>query len=135
MKFTISREVLLQPLSQVIGVVERRQTLPVLANFMLSARDGRLTVTGTDMEVELISSVAADVSMEGEITVPARKLLDIVKALPDGSNISFSISDDKATLSAGRSRFTLATLPASAWSVSYLDRPVLDQADFITTAG
>ena len=113
MKFTISREVLLQPLSQVIGVVERRQTLPVLANFMLVARDNRLTVTGTDMEVELISSVPAQVSVEGEITVPARKILDIVKALPDGANISFSISDDKATLSAGRSRFTLATLPAA----------------------
>lgn len=122
MKFTISREVLLQPLSQVIGVVERRQTLPVLANFMLSARDGRLTVTGTDMEVELISSVAADVSMEGEITVPARKLLDIVKALPDGSKISFTMVDDKATLSAGRSRFTLATLPASEF-------PATDQVE------
>ena len=57
MKFTISREVLLQPISQVVGVVERRQTLPVLANFMLVARGDRLTVTGTDMEVELISSV------------------------------------------------------------------------------
>ena len=91
MKFTISREVLLQPLSQVVGVVERRQTLPVLANFMLVARDNRLIVTGTDMEVELISTVLANVSLEGEITVPARKLLDIVKALPDGSNISFSI--------------------------------------------
>jgi len=76
MKFSISREVLLQPLSQVVGVVERRQTLPVLANFLLAARDGRLTVTGTDMEVELISSVPADVSLEGEITVPARKLVD-----------------------------------------------------------
>jgi DNA polymerase-3 subunit beta len=113
MKFTISREVFLQPLSHVVGVVERRQTLPVLANFMLSARDGRLTVTGTDMEVELISNVPADVSQDGEITVPARKLLDIVKALPDGAKIAFSVSDDKATLSAGRSRFTLSTLPAS----------------------
>ena len=72
------RQVLLQPLSQVVGVVERRQTLPVLANFMLSARDGRLTVTGTDMEVELISNVSADVSQDGKITVPARKLLDII---------------------------------------------------------
>ena len=122
MKFTISREVLLQPLSQVIGVVERRQTLPVLANFMLSARDDRLTVTGTDMEVELISNVPATVSQDGEITVPARKLLDIVKALPDGSNITFSISDDKATLSAGRSRFTLSTLPASEF-------PATDQVE------
>ncbi len=122
MKFTISREVLLQPLSQVIGVVERRQTLPVLANFMLTARDGRLTVTGTDMEVELISSVPANVSLDGEITVPARKLVDIIKALPDGSNISFSTSDDKATLSAGRSRFTLSTLPASEF-------PATDQVE------
>jgi DNA polymerase-3 subunit beta len=122
MKFTISREVLLQPLSQVVGVVERRQTLPVLANFMLSARDGRLTVTGTDMEVELISSVPAEISQDGEITVPARKLLDIIKALPDGANIKFNISDDKATLTAGRSRFTLSTLPASEF-------PATDQVE------
>ena len=122
MKFTISREVLLQPLSQVVGVVERRQTLPVLANFMLSARNGRLTVTGTDMEVELISSVEANVVQDGEITVPARKMLDIVKALPDGSAITFSVSDEKATLSAGRSRFTLATLPASEF-------PATDQVE------
>lgn len=122
MKFTISREVLLQPLSQVVGVVERRQTLPVLANFMLVAKGDGLTVTGTDMEVELISSVSAHVSQEGEITVPARKCLDIVKALPDGANISFSVSDDKATLSAGRSRFTLSTLPASEF-------PATDQVE------
>jgi len=128
MKFTISREVLLQPLSQVIGVVERRQTLPVLANFMLSARDGRLTVTGTDMEVELISSVPADVVQEGEITVPARKLVDIVKALPDGANIKVSVSDEKATLNAGRSRFTLATLPASEF-------PATDQVETLENIG
>jgi len=122
MKFSISREAFLQPLSQVIGVVERRQTLPVLANFMLVARDGRLAVTGTDMEVELISTVKADVSQDGEITVPARKLIDIMKALPDGANIAFSVSDEKATLSAGRSRFTLATLPASEF-------PATDQVE------
>jgi len=122
MKFTISREVLLQPLSQVVGVVERRQTLPVLANFMLVARGGKLTVTGTDMEVELISTVPADVSAEGEITVPARKMLDIIKALPDGSGITFGVSGDKATLSAGRSRFTLSTLPASEF-------PATDQVE------
>ncbi len=122
MKFSISREVLLQPLSQVVGVVERRQTLPVLANFMLVAREGQLTVTGTDMEVELISTVQADVSQEGEITVPARKLVDIIKALPDGSSITCSVSDDKATLSADRSRFTLSTLPASEF-------PATDQVE------
>ncbi len=122
MKFTISREVLLQPLSQVVGVVERRQTLPVLANFMLSARDGQLTVTGTDMEVELISKIPADVTQDGDITVPARKLVDIIRALPDGSAITFTVSGDKATLSAGRSRFTLSTLPASEF-------PATDQVE------
>lgn len=124
MKFSISRETFLQPLTQVIGVVERRQTLPVLANFMLAARDGKLTITGTDMEVELISSVAVDISQDGEITVPARKLVDIVKALPDGASITLTISDEKATLSAGRSRYTLATLPASEF-------PATDQVENI----
>ncbi len=122
MKFSISREAFLQPLSQVIGVVERRQTLPVLANFLLVARDGRLTITGTDMEVELVSAVSADVSLDGEITVPARKLVDIIKALPDGANITFSVSDEKVTLTAGRSRFTLSTLPATEF-------PATDQVE------
>jgi len=122
MKFSISRESFLQPLSQVIGVVERRQTLPVLANFLIAAHKDRLTVTGTDMEVELISAVSADISQDGEITVPARKLLDIIKALPDGATITFTVSDEKATLSAGRSRYTLATLPASEF-------PATDQVE------
>ncbi len=79
MKFSIQREVFLQPLSQVIGVVERRQTLPVLANFLIATQGNRVSITGTDMEVELIASVKADVSGEGETTVPARKLVDIVR--------------------------------------------------------
>ena len=96
MKFSIQREVFLQPLTQVVGVVERRQTLPVLANFLLVAREGMISVTGTDMEVELVSSVAADIAQEGEITVPARKLLDIVKALPDGVTINLTVGDGMA---------------------------------------
>ncbi len=122
MKFSIQREVFLQPLTQVVGVVERRQTLPVLANFLLAARDGQLSITGTDMEVELVGSVAADVAQEGEITVPARKLVDIVRALPDGASINLAIKDEKAALTAGRSRFTLATLPASEF-------PATDQVE------
>ena len=68
MKFSIQREAILQPLSQAIGVVERRQTLPVLANFLLVAGDGTLSVTGTDMEVELVAQINADISEVGEIT-------------------------------------------------------------------
>jgi DNA polymerase-3 subunit beta len=74
------------------------------------------------MEVELISTVSADVSQEGEITVPARKMVDIIKALPDGSGITFNLNGDKAMLSAGRSRFTLSTLPASEF-------PATDQVE------
>lgn len=124
MKLSIQREVFLQPLTQVVGVVERRQTLPVLANFLLVARDGKLSVTGTDMEVELVGSVDADIEAEGEITVPARKLVDIVRALPDGAAIKLSVSDEKATLNAGRSRFTLSTLPANEF-------PATDQVETV----
>ena len=126
MKFSTQREVLLQPLSQVIGVVERRQTLPVLANFLITAQGNRLSVTGTDMEVELVASVKADISREGDTTVPARKLVDIVRMLPDGSTISISLEGDKLTLSSGKSRFTLSTLPATEF-------PATDQVETLET--
>lgn len=123
MKFSIKRETFLHPLSQVIGVVERRQTLPVLANFLIQAKSGgQLAVTGTDMEVELIASGEADVKQEGEVTVPARKLLDIVRMLPDGVAINVALDGDKLLLSSGRSRFTLATLPATEF-------PATDQVE------
>jgi len=122
MKFSIQRESLLQPISQVVGVVERRQTLPVLANFLVSAKGKRLSITGTDMEVELIASVKADVESEGEVTVPARKLVDIVRMLPEGVNIMASLEGDKMTVSSGRGRYTLATLPATEF-------PATDQVE------
>ncbi len=124
MKFSISRESFLQPLSQVIGVVERRQTLPVLANFLIQASGSRVVITGTDMEVEMIAEAAADVGQEGEITAPARKLLDIVRMLPDGVKINVSLDAEKLTFSAGRSRYTLATLPANEF-------PATDQVESI----
>lgn len=128
MKFSISRESFLQPLSQVIGVVERRQTLPVLANFLIQAKSkgSRLVVTGTDMEVEMIAEAAAEVAQDGEITAPARKLLDIIRMLPDGSRINVSLDAQKLTFSAGRSRYTLATLPANEF-------PATDQVESIQT--
>jgi DNA polymerase III subunit beta len=114
MKFSAPREVLLEPLQAVIGVVERRQTMPVLANILLSAgEDSGLSVTATDLEVELVASVDVQVEKGGEITVPGRKLLDICRALPDGAAISFALAGDKVTVRSGRSRFTLSTLPAS----------------------
>ena len=114
MQFALSRDALLKPLQLVAGVVERRQTLPVLSNVLLVLADGQLSLTGTDLEVELVGRVAVDDEIQGgEITVPARKLLDIVKSLPDGARIDFSIENQKVTIKSGRSRFTLSTLPAS----------------------
>ncbi len=113
MKFSASREVLLKPLQAVMGVVERRQTMPILANVLLVARAGRLAVTATDLEVELVASADLDIDVDGEITVSGRKLLDIVKALPDEAKVAFSVSGDKASVRAGRSKFSLATLPAA----------------------
>lgn len=113
MKFTISRDALLKPLNLVAGVVERRQTLPILANVLLVLEGDRLSLTGTDLEVELVGRVQlGSAGDSGEVTVPARKLVDICKSLPEGSDISFSVDDGKVTVRCGRSRFTLSTLPA-----------------------
>ncbi len=113
MKFTISRDALIKPLNLVAGVVERRQTLPILANVLMVLEGDRLSLTGTDLEVELVGRVHLPEAGEpGEVTVPARKLVDICKSLPEGSNISFQAEDGKVTVRSGRSRFTLSTLPA-----------------------
>ncbi len=114
MKFSIARDALIKPLNLVAGVVERRQTLPILSNVMLALEDKTLSLTGTDLEVELIGRVELEAAgVDGEVTVPARKLVDICKSLPEGSTIEFSLEGGKATVKAGRSRFTLSTLPAA----------------------
>ena len=114
MQFKISREALLKPLQMASGVVERRQTLPILSNVLLVLRGGELSLTGTDLEVELIGRTAvADEAQGGEVTVPARKLLDICKSLAEDAMVECKLADNKLTLKAGRSRFTLTTLPAS----------------------
>lgn len=115
MKFVISREALLKPLNLVAGVVERRQTLPILSNVLLELQDTQLSITGTDLEVELVGRVDLDQAPTsgGAITVPARKLADICKSLPDGSDIEFALDDQKVVVKSGRSRFTLSTLAAS----------------------
>ncbi len=112
MKFTMHRENLLKPLQAVQGVVERRQTLPILANFLLTIEDGRLSVTGTDMELELVASTELPDAEAGEVTVPARKLVDICRSLPVDAEIHVEVDGERAQVRSGRSRFTLATLPA-----------------------
>ena len=94
MRFSLQREVLLKPLAQVVNVVERRQTLPVLANLLAKVRDGQLSLTGTDLEVELVGRVVLEEAAEpGEITVPARKLMDICKSLPNDALIDIRVDD------------------------------------------
>lgn len=113
MKFSVSKDELIKPLNLVAGVVERRQTLPILSNVLLSLEGQNLSLTGTDLEVELVGRLSVAGEMDGDITVPARKLVDICKSLPDGADIEFSVDDGRALVKAGRSRFTLSTLPAS----------------------
>ncbi|MGV8960067.1 MAG: DNA polymerase III subunit beta [Stenotrophomonas sp.] len=122
MRFTLQREAFLKPLAQVVNVVERRQTLPVLANFLVQVHGGQLSLTGTDLEVEMVSRIGVEDAQDGETTIPARKLFDIIRALPDGSRITVSQTGDKVTVQAGRSRFTLATLPAN-------DFPSVDEVE------
>jgi DNA polymerase-3 subunit beta len=117
MKLTAEREKLLAPLQAVIGVVERRQTMPVLANVLLGVTDGRLSITATDLEVELVAATDVSVVDTGDITVPGRKLLDILRALPDKVAVTLSVDGEKVVLKAGRSRFSLSTLPAAEFPV------------------
>src|SRR5580698_7992530 len=113
MKLTASREDLLAPLQSVIGVVERRQTMPVLANVLLAARDNKLSITGTDLEVELVASTQVSVQQSGDITIPGRKLLDILRSLPEKTSITLTTDGERVSLRGGRSRFTLSSLPAA----------------------
>ncbi|OUR69343.1 DNA polymerase III subunit beta [Bermanella sp. 47_1433_sub80_T6] len=114
MKFTITREALLKPLQLVAGVVERRQTLPVLSNVLLEVQGEKLSLTGTDLEVEMIGRAPLlEAGVDGAVTVPAKKLMDICKSLPDQSTIEISQDEHRVQLQAGRSKFVLSSLPAN----------------------
>ena len=114
MKFSLSREALLKPLQLVIGVVERRQTLPILSNVLFSLSNKNLSITGTDLEVEIVGLTAVSASEEeGSVTISARKTLDICRSLPEGATLKFSSSEGKASIQSGKSKFMLSTLPAN----------------------
>ena len=114
MKFSVKRDDILKPLQLVGGVVERRHTLPVLANILIQLDGDLLSLTGTDLEVEIVARLkVANGSGQGDITVPAKKFIDICKALPDGSLVDFVLEDQKVVIKSGKSRFTLSTLAAS----------------------
>lgn len=111
MKLTIPRVVFLKPLQIISGVVERKQTLPILANVLITVKDQSLLLTATDLEIELIGSIPVDqVEKTGSTTVSARKLLDICRALPEDALLQFSQEGDHLVLRSGKSRFILTTL-------------------------
>ena len=112
MKFSAQREALLTPLQHVVGAVERRQTSPILGNVLIEADGERVVLTATDAEIEMQAHCALHVDEPGAITVPARKLLEIGRHLPDAARVDFEAGGEKAMFRSGRSRFTLATLPA-----------------------
>ncbi|XOV86211.1 MAG: DNA polymerase III subunit beta [Pseudomonadota bacterium] len=122
MKLKLDREALLRPLQQVAGVVERRQTLPVLSNVLLQVSPDGLSVTGTDLEVELIGRVTLEGAEAGQVTVPARKLLDIVRELPDKAQVELEVTEQRLTIKSGRFRSALSTLPAD-------DFPTVDRSE------
>ncbi|UEM03869.1 DNA polymerase III subunit beta [Skermanella rosea] len=113
MKITIERAALLRSLGHVQSVVERRNTIPILSNVMLKAENGELALTATDMDLEIVESVPADIAQPGATTAPAHTLYDIVRKLPDGSQVELDSSGDNGllTLRSGRSNFKLGCLP------------------------
>ena len=115
MKVTIERSVLLKALGHVHRIVERRNTIPILANVLIEAGDGKLARKSTDLDLEAVESVPADVGQNGATTVPAHVIYDIVRKLPEGAQASLETAGDagQLVLRSGRSRFTLQALPAS----------------------
>lgn len=112
MKIKTNKAALLEPLQQVGGIVERRQTLPILANILFNVRNGELILTATDLEVEMTTGLPVQSEGEIDLTLPARKLTDICRALPDNAEITIAIEGERARIRSGPSRFSLGTLPA-----------------------
>ncbi len=126
MKATIERSTLLKSLSHVQSVVERRNTIPILSNVLLEAReDGSIRLMATDLDLQVDESVAANVSQPGATTVSAHTLFDIVRKLPEGSQVELAAADGKMQVNAGRARFNLSTLPRD-------DFPVIAEGDLPT---
>jgi DNA polymerase-3 subunit beta len=124
MKLTIERAALLRSLGHVQSVVERRTTIPILSNVKLEAADGRLSLSATDMDLDIVGSVEAEVANPGALTASALTLYEIIRRLPDGSQVEIDSDgmDGQLALRSGRSNFTLACLPVE-------DFPAIDGAD------
>ena len=112
MQFNINREKLLKPLQQIVNVIEKRQTMPILANVLLKLNQQTLVLSGTDLEIQIVAQLDVDSSQSGETTVPARKFLDICRLLPAEAVIKFKADETKVKIESEKSRFSLTTLAA-----------------------
>ena len=131
MKLTIDRMSLLRPLGHVQSVVERRNTIPILANAVLRAEEGKLSLTATDMDMDIATEVGCSVVTSGTTTMSAHLLYDIARKLPDGAEVEITVNDGRAIVSAGRSSFRLPTLPVEDFpAISSNELPV----NFLLTA-
>lgn len=126
MQFSVQRRDILSALQTVIGVVEKRQTMPILSNVLLQSGENQLTITATDLELELVTQCPAVIEQSGEIAVPARKLLDICRGLPEDAEIHCLQSENQTQVHSGHSRFVLASLLAQDWP--HLDEVETGQA-------
>ena len=130
MKIKISRELLLPVLQATNNVVERRQTLPILSNLLFQVEDERVRVTATDMEVELVCEIENSGNTSGSLALPARKLLDICRALPSDAELTIDGSGAKSKISSGRSRFSLASMKADEFpSLGSFDKRIEVELD------
>jgi DNA polymerase-3 subunit beta len=134
MNIDTNREALNGAMTRVGGVVERRQTLPILGNLLFTVRGGVLEITGTDLEIEVKTRLAVDSDMEGEFTLPARKIIDICRALPEGAPVKIDVQGERAVVRSEKSRFVLGTLPAADYPSKEAVIPEhaveLDEGDF-----
>ena len=121
MNIKINRDTLLKPLSSVSGIVERRHTLPILSNLLLEAKQDKIVLTATDLEMQISLSVETAVGSELSTTISAKKLLDICRSLPENADINMTPQESRIQVKAGKSRFNLQTLPAA-------DYPVMSRA-------
>ncbi|MEI6353292.1 MAG: DNA polymerase III subunit beta [Methylococcus sp.] len=126
MKFSIARESFLAPLSHVASVIEKNQIIPILANVVLTVKEGWLELIGSDQEVQLKARVELAAAEDGAVTVPARRLLDIFRLLPDHSRVSFELRDDRLLIRSGSSRFNLITLPVENYPAFDVGVPELE---------
>jgi len=121
MNIKIDRELLLKPLGNVSGIVEKRHALPILSNLLLENQQGKLKFTATDLEMQISTHIQTELSDDFQITVSAKKLFDITRALPEDSKIDIQIEENKVTVKAKKSRFNLQTLPSQDYPVMKKD--------------